>query len=77
MSDSVTSKTLPPRIVREQRTIRRMVRIYCQGNHGNQGASLCDECQELLDYALIRLERCRYAHKKPTCGNRTAIHGMP
>lgn len=46
-----------------------MVLIYCKAHHGSQKGALCPSCHELLDYALVRLERCRYAHKKPTCGN--------
>ena len=29
---------------------------YCRDVHGNE--NLCDQCQELLDYALVRLNRC-------------------
>ncbi|HLZ54634.1 MAG TPA: nitrous oxide-stimulated promoter family protein, partial [Verrucomicrobiae bacterium] len=28
---------------------------------------LCPECQQLHDYAAVRLERCRFGVEKPTC----------
>ena len=33
------------------------------------GDGLCPECAELLDYARLRLEKCRYGADKPTCAN--------
>jgi hypothetical protein len=55
------------RLLREWRTMAAMVRCYCRGRHGADG--LCDECQGLLDYATLRLERCRFGAEKPTCAN--------
>jgi hypothetical protein len=43
-----------------------MIRIYCVGHHG---AELCAECRGLLDYAGVRLKRCRFGTEKPTCAN--------
>jgi len=57
----------PRRIVREKRTIRAMVGIYCRGHHGTSD-ELCVECREFLDYAVGRLDRCPYGGGKPTCG---------
>lgn len=56
-----------PRISREKQTIRAMLQIYCHGRHGSM--SLCSECQELLDYAHCRLDRCPFGDGKPTCVN--------
>ena len=55
-----------PRIAREKRTIRAMVRVYCRG-HGHTGRPLCPECRELMDYALGRLDRCPFGEEKATC----------
>jgi hypothetical protein len=55
------------RVSREKRTIRAMVLIYCRGRHGL--TSLCSDCQELLDYAHCRLDRCPFGDNKPTCVN--------
>ncbi len=57
-----------PRITREKRTVEAMIRLYCRDNHA-AGDPLCGECSELLAYARKRLDLCRYAEKKPTCGN--------
>jgi hypothetical protein len=56
----------PRRIAREKRTIRAMVEIYCRAHHGTAGR-LCGDCDELLDYALCRLDRCPFGADKPTC----------
>ncbi len=54
------------RLGREWKTMSAMVGIYCRDNHGcSQG--LCEECQKFLDYARVRLERCRFGEDKPTC----------
>ena len=57
---------------RQAETIQALVRIYCRGEHGAEPAP-CPQCQELLDYALARLERCPYMPHKPTC-RRCPIH---
>jgi hypothetical protein len=63
--DATPEKLRNPRQAREWRTVAAMVRCYCRGRHG--GKSLCPECQGLLEYATIRLERCRFGEEKPTC----------
>ena len=45
-----------------------MIGLYCSDHHNTSG-ELCPDCSELLDYAHMRLDRCRYQEKKPTCGN--------
>jgi hypothetical protein len=57
-----------PRIEREKRTVEAMLRIYCRDHHRGRG-TLCGECAELLSYARLRLDRCRFQERKPTCGN--------
>jgi Nitrous oxide-stimulated promoter. len=53
-----------PRLVREFKTIRAMIYIFCRDHHGHQ---LCAECQGLIDYATLRVDRCRFGAEKPTC----------
>lgn len=53
------------RIKEEKAVVEQMIRLYCQKKEGN--SSLCPECQNLLEYANGRLDRCRYGEKKPTC----------
>jgi hypothetical protein len=45
-----------------------MVQIHCRDQHHSPGDT-CEECQEFLDYARVRLERCRFGEEKPTCAN--------
>ena len=52
----------------EARTIEAMVQITCHAKHGTK-RELCSECQELLDYALLRLEKCPFQELKSTCVN--------
>jgi hypothetical protein len=52
------------RLAREWRTIETMVRIFCRDHHEG---GLCPECKGLLDYASVRLDRCRFGADKPTC----------
>lgn len=47
----------------------RMVGIYCSAHHDIAGNMLCANCQEFLDYAELRLEKCPYGEDKPTCAN--------
>jgi len=56
------------RLGREAKTMAAMIKIHCRDHHGATG-SLCVKCQRLLDYANVRLERCRFGAKKPTCAN--------
>lgn len=59
------------RLLREKRTIRAMLQIYCRGRH--RSTSLCSACLELLNYAHTRLDRCPFGDEKPTCVN-CSIH---
>lgn len=56
------------RLAREWQTMTAMVRIFCRDQHHPAGG-LCPECQQFLDYANVRLERCRFGEEKPTCVN--------
>jgi hypothetical protein len=56
------------RLAREWKTMEAMIKIHCRDHH-DATASLCAECQGLLDYAGMRLERCRFGAEKPTCAN--------
>ena len=52
--------------MRERRTIATMIGIYCRAQHGTSDA-LCDECEQLLAYAIGRLDRCPFGAEKPAC----------
>lgn len=57
-----------PRITREKKTINKMVRVYCKGKHDSKDNQLCDECDEFLSYAYLRLDKCPFQEEKSTCG---------
>jgi len=61
-------RLLTPRLARELKTIRAMLRIACHDRHGT-AEGLCAECQALADYAAKRLALCPYGADKPTCVN--------
>jgi len=45
---------------------RRFVEVYCKHHHPPAQGSVCEQCQNLIDYARTRLERCPY-DPKPKC----------
>ena len=51
----------------EKKTLTAMISIYCEAVHG--GKKLCEECTELRDYALQRINRCVFGQEKPACKN--------
>jgi hypothetical protein len=59
-----------PRLARELRTLRAMVRIYCRDHHEPFGDG-CPECTALMAYATRRLDRCVFGDAKPTCATCT------
>ena len=59
-------------IEREKDCIEKMVRIFCRGNHETQG-ELCNDCRELLDYALMRVSKCKFGVEKTVCA-RCPVH---
>ncbi len=48
-----------------------MVRIYCRAHHSKV---LCEECQELLDYATKRLKKCPIEESKKSSCRLCKIH---
>lgn len=54
------------RIADEKETVGAMIGLYCRKQHGSR-EGLCPDCRALLDYAMLRLDRCRYGQNKPTC----------
>jgi len=61
------------RLAREQKTMERMVAIYCAAHHRDAPATPCAECERFLAYARARLERCPYGQAKPACA-RCPVH---
>ena len=57
------------RLERELVTIDKMVKMYCAAHHKTSGECLCDECAGFMDYMVVRLQKCPYGKRKPTCSN--------
>ncbi len=55
-----------PRMLREEKTVAAMTRIYCRDHHGTK-EGLCADCDALLAYARARLAHCPYQERKSTC----------
>lgn len=59
------------RLLWERKTVKKMVVLYCRHHHGIvpslSGRQLCPSCRELLDYATIRIDTCRFGAEKPAC----------
>jgi len=52
------------RLAREWKTVSAMLHIYCRDKHDG---NLCRDCQELMSYVNLRLDRCRFGEEKPSC----------
>ena len=61
------SKNIEKKRNREKKVITGMIRLYCKKNHKN--GELCDECKEVLEYSLKRIDHCRYMETKTFCAN--------
>src|SRR5674476_1217615 len=65
-SPKIKNDLVTTRLACEWQTMTAMVRIFCRDQH-HPPEGLCAECQQFLDYAGVRLERCRFGVEKPTC----------
>lgn len=54
------------KIKEEADTLSTLIGFYCNRKHGTKNG-LCEECADLRDYAVQRLERCIFLPNKPTC----------
>ena len=56
------------RFKREFATIEAMTRIYCRAFHTSEPHP-CAACEEFLDYAHTRIDRCVFGEDKPACAD--------
>ena len=66
------SGKIASKINEEATTLTALIDLYCRKKHGTVN-SLCEECTDLRDYAVSRLERCIFLPLKPTCA-RCPVH---
>ena len=51
---------------RDRQILVDFVGVYCHKKHGVERGELCQDCHELLNYALARLAKCPF-DPKPKC----------
>ncbi|MBI9054025.1 MAG: nitrous oxide-stimulated promoter family protein [Bacteroidales bacterium] len=56
-----------PRIEREKKIVNLMISNFCLDVHEKK--ELCEECNELRDYAEKRLLSCPFIKNKPVCSS--------
>jgi hypothetical protein len=49
----------------EVSTIKAMIALYCKKKH--RQPTICSECKQLEEYALMRIQRCPFGDLKPAC----------
>jgi hypothetical protein len=64
--ENIENKSNSRRIAREKKTLAAMVHIFCHAHH-KPATEICLNCQELLNYAICRLDRCPFGSNKPAC----------
>ncbi|UCG60069.1 MAG: nitrous oxide-stimulated promoter family protein [Phycisphaerales bacterium] len=52
---------------REKKTILVMLRMYCHDHHASTGDQLCQDCRQLHEYALVRIDKCPFGADKGPC----------
>ena len=63
----MVANNIGPKITQEKATVRVMIALYCRQKHHTPKNQLCDECNDLLQYAMQRLTMCRFGEQKTTC----------
>lgn len=58
---------LENKIKNEKNTISAMIGIYCKAHHNTKSSNLCESCNSLLNYALVRIDKCVFGLNKPSC----------
>ncbi len=56
------------RIQREKRIVNLMISHYCRSEH-NSNNELCEDCNDLKEYAEKRLLKCPFLKDKPVCSS--------
>jgi hypothetical protein len=57
-------------LLREKRTIAIMIYLYCHHHHG-KGETICAYCSPLHEYAIRRIDSCKFGADKPVCAKCT------
>ncbi|WP_066720208.1 nitrous oxide-stimulated promoter family protein [Clostridium sp. Marseille-P299] len=65
------TKTIEEKRELEKEVVTWMIKKYCKGNHkAKHGGNVpCEECQQLIDYAIFRSDKCPFIETKTFCNN--------
>lgn len=61
------------KLEKEKKTIAAMIGIFCRDHHRTAGEALCPDCNDLLEYAGKRLDKCPFGENKGAC-SKCEIH---
>lgn len=53
---------------REKKIVSQMIALYCKKKHGGK-RQLCADCEELMQYARLRSDKCPFMETKTFCSN--------
>ena len=67
MKELTKQQIIEDKRLKELKTVRKMIEIYCKGHHRRTSGDLCDSCAELMHYAKARVERCPHMEEKTFC----------
>lgn len=65
MSKQTRERNNGPKIKKEKETVTKMIEVYCRRKHHQR--NLCEECQDLQEYAMKRLSFCQFGEEKSFC----------
>lgn len=61
-------KSIEEKRQREKKMVSLMISLYCRKKHKTK-KGLCPQCKELLDYAIMRSDKCPFMETKTFCSN--------
>lgn len=66
-------KSIETKREHEKEVVELMIRLYCKGNRhqieDGSESSLCVKCEDLLQYANMRVDKCPFMETKTFCNN--------
>ena len=62
-----TPKDLDKKRADEKLLVSEMIALYCRRQHKTPKGTLCPECRQLHDYALMRIDKCPFMETKTFC----------
>ncbi len=61
-------KSVEKKRQREKEMVSLMISLYCRKKHKTKNG-LCPRCKELLDYSILRIDKCPFMETKTFCSN--------